>query len=224
MVASVNKEMASANNVRYAEAELPTNYGNFRCMVYRLQDGYEHVALVKGDVANQSGLLCRIQSECLTGEVFGSLRCDCKHQLDLAMAMIAEAGAGVVLYLRQEGRGIGLGNKIRAYHLQDGGLDTVDANRILGFPDDGRDFACAIRILRDLNVASVKLLTNNPNKVDALINAGIHVVERVAHVANVPEPAKDYLLVKGMRMGHFIHRDERMSEFGFETIHLDCRY
>ncbi len=223
MVASLNKEMASMNTMRYAEAALPTNFGTFRCIVYRLQDGLEHVALVYGDVENRSGVMCRIQSECLTGEVFGSLRCDCKHQLDLAMAKIAEAGAGVMLYLRQEGRGIGLGNKIRAYHLQDGGLDTVDANRILGFPDDGRDFCCAIRILRDLNVASVKLLTNNPNKVDSLINAGIHVVERVAHVAQVPEPAKDYLLVKGMRMGHFIHRDHLMTNEGFDTIQLDCR-
>lgn len=223
MVACLNKEMASTNNIRYAEAALPTNFGTFQCIVYRLQDGLEHVALVKGSVENQSGILCRIQSECLTGEVFGSLRCDCKHQLDLAMAKIAEEGSGIVLYLRQEGRGIGLGNKIRAYHLQDGGLDTVDANRILGFPDDGRDFCCAIRILRDLNVASVKLLTNNPNKVESLINAGIHVVERLAHVANVPEPAKDYLLVKGLRMGHFIHRDRSVSD-DCDTIQLDCRY
>ncbi len=211
-MACLHKEVASTQSARYAEALLPTNLGNFRCIVYRLQDGLEHVALIKGEVENRSGILCRIQSECLTGEVFGSLRCDCKHQLDLAMAKIAEAGAGVVLYLRQEGRGIGLGNKIRAYHLQDGGLDTVDANRILGFPDDGRDFCCAIRILRDLNVASVKLLTNNPNKIDALINAGIHVVERVAHVAEVPEHAKEYLLAKGTRMGHFIDHTQRVTD------------
>jgi GTP cyclohydrolase II len=222
MVASLNKEMTLMGNSRYAEAALPTKFGRFQCLVYRFQDGLEHVALVKGEVDNRSQVLCRIQSECLTGEVFGSLRCDCKHQLDLALMKIAEEGHGVVLYLRQEGRGIGLGNKIRAYHLQDGGLDTVDANRLLGFPDDGRDFYCATRILRDLNIASVKLLTNNPNKVDALINAGIHVVERLAHVANVSEPAKDYLLVKSLRMGHFIHQDPNNENY--DALHLDCRF
>lgn len=219
----VKKEVAQENSLRYAEATLPTRFGTFQCIVYRLHDGLEHVALVYGDVADGSSVLCRIQSECLTGEVFGSLRCDCKHQLDSAMAMIAEAGSGVVLYLRQEGRGIGLGNKIKAYHLQENGVDTVDANRILGFPDDGRDFYCAIRIIRDLNLASVKLLTNNPNKIDALVNAGIHVVERIPHVVNVPACAKDYMTVKGSRMGHFLGGNASNHDL-FDAIHLDGRF
>lgn len=212
MVACLNKEALQLNGIRYAETILPTVWGDFRCLVYHLQDGFEHVALVMGDVANQSGVLCRIQSECLTGEVFSSLKCDCKHQLDMALKAIAQDGLGLVLYLRQEGRGIGLGNKIKAYNLQENGVDTVDANRMLGFPDDGRDFSCAIRILRDLHVASVRLMTNNPGKIDALVNAGIHVVERVPHVAQVPHLAKDYLKVKGQRMGHFIDRKENNVE------------
>lgn len=219
----LNKEMTQQNPLRYAEATLPTRFGTFQCVVYRLHDGLEHVALVMGDVDGRSSVLCRIQSECLTGEVFGSLRCDCKHQLDSAMAMIAEEGSGVLLYLRQEGRGIGLGNKIKAYHLQEGGIDTVDANRILGFPDDGRDFYCAIRIIRDLNLASVKLLTNNPNKVDSLVNAGIHVVERMPHVVTVPAFAEDYMTVKGARMGHFLGRNNGLSDL-FDAIHLDGRF
>ena len=193
----------SIGAVRYANAKLPTDVGEFQCIVYRLQDGLEHVALVMGDVENRANVLCRIQSECLTGEVFGSLRCDCKSQLDLAMERIAKNGGGVLLYLRQEGRGIGLGNKIKALFLQEGGVDTVDANRILGFPDDGRDFDCAARILRDLNVASVRLMTNNPDKVESLINAGIHVEERVSHLANTTPEAWELMAVKCQRMGHF---------------------
>jgi GTP cyclohydrolase II len=210
----------------YAEASLPTRFGTFRCLIFRFDDGFEHVALVMGDINNQSAVLCRIQSECLTGEVFGSLRCDCKSQLDLAMSRISKEGRGILLYLRQEGRGIGLGNKIRAYQLQEAGADTVDANRILGFPDDGRDFICAIRILRDLNVASVKLMTNNPNKVDSLVMAGIHVVERLPHVVEVPQLAQDYMKVKSKRMGHFLglrHRRTELTEL-FDGIQLDGRF
>jgi 3,4-dihydroxy 2-butanone 4-phosphate synthase/GTP cyclohydrolase II len=194
----------SPNEIRYAETNLPTRFGLFRCIVYRF-DGLEHVALVKGDVANRSAVLCRIHSECLTGEVFQSLRCDCKHQFDQAMSLIAEEDFGVLLYLRQEGRGIGLGNKIRAYHLQEGGVDTVDANRLLGFPDDGRDFYCALRMLRDLDIASIKLLTNNPSKVEALVNGGVHVVERLPLLfAEISSFAKDYLHAKSKRLGHVI--------------------
>lgn len=223
MVAYLNKEALMADTLRFAETMLPTSYGDFRCVVYRLQDGLEHVALVKGDVTNKSSVLLRIQSECLTGEVFASLKCDCKHQLDKALAHIEKEGVGVLLYLRQEGRGIGLGNKIKAYNLQENGVDTVDANRILGFPDDSRDFYCAIRILRDLNVASVRLLTNNPNKVDSLVNAGIHVIERLPHVADVPHLAKDYLKVKGQRMGHFLDRPKAALE-PFEAWLIDGRF
>ncbi len=223
MVACLSREAIMLGNIRFAETILPTSYGDFRCVVYHLQDGLEHVALIKGDVENKSGVLCRIQSECLTGEVFASLKCDCKHQLDKAMSLIETEGAGVLLYLRQEGRGIGLGNKIKAYNLQEGGVDTVDANRILGFPDDSRDFYCAIRILRDLNLASVRLMTNNPNKVDALVNAGIHVVERLPHVADVPHLAKDYMKVKGQRMGHFLDRAKAQPE-QIENWLIDGRF
>lgn len=215
------------NNIGlYAEASLPTRFGIFRCLIFRFDDGLEHVALVMGDINNQSAVLCRIQSECLTSEVFGSLRCDCKSQLDLSMSRISKEGRGILLYLRQEGRGIGLGNKIRAYQLQEAGADTVDANRILGFPDDGRDFICAVRILRDLNVASVKLMTNNPNKVDSLVMAGIHVVERIPHVVKVPALAQNYMKVKSRRMGHFLglrHRSTELTEL-FDGIQLDGRF
>lgn len=208
MVACLNKSLPSLGTMRYAETSLPTPHGDFRFMVYRLQDGFEHVAVVKGEIADQPGVLCRLQSECLTGQVFGSLKCDCQHQLDLAMSMIAKAGAGVLLFLRQEGRGIGLGNKIKAYNLQEHGVDTVDANRLLGFPDDSRDFYCGIRMLKDLGVASVKLLTNNPSKVDALINAGIHVLERLPLIAHTSPLAKEYMSTKELRMGHFIESCE----------------
>ncbi|USN51878.1 MAG: GTP cyclohydrolase II [Myxococcales bacterium] len=201
-----------AETLRFAETVLPTNFGDFRCIVYHLQDGLEHVALIKGDVANKPGVLLRIQSECLTGEVFSSQKCDCKHQLDKALSLIENEGTGILLYLRQEGRGIGLGNKIKAYHLQEKGVDTVDANRILGFPDDSRDFCCAIRILRDLGVASVRVLTNNPMKVDSLVNAGIHVLERLPLLTDVHHLAQDYLKVKGQRMGHFLDEEKLSSD------------
>lgn len=197
-------ETSVLNNPRYAETILPTPFGEFRCIVYHLQDGLEHIALVKGEISSKTPVLCRLQSECLTGEVFSSEKCDCKSQLDGAMALIAGEGSGVLLYLRQEGRGIGLGNKIKAYNLQMQGIDTVDANRLLGFPDDSREFCCAIRILRDLNIHSVRLLTNNPHKVDALVHAGIHVAERLPHLVTVSTHAQAYMKAKSQRMGHFI--------------------
>lgn len=195
---------SSPHEIRYAETSLPTIFGTFRCIVYRLFDGLEHVALIKGSIENCSGVLTRIHSECLTGEVFSSLRCDCKQQLNQGLSLIAEEDCGLLLYLRQEGRGIGLGNKIRAYHLQESGIDTVDANRLLGFPDDGRDFHCALRILRDLDVASIRLLTNNPSKVDALVDGGIHVVERIPLVTEVSIEALSYMQAKSRRLGHLI--------------------
>lgn len=218
---ALKNKAASQKRLCYAESSLPTAFGLFRCLVYRLDDKHEHVALIMGDVSDRSAVLCRIQSECLTGEVFQSLRCDCKHQLDRALLAIAESGSGILLYLRQEGRGIGLGNKIRAYELQEQGADTVDANRILGFPDDDRDFSCAIKILRDLNIFSIKLLTNNPKKVDAMIDAGIHVVERIPHVVDVAKEAKDYLMVKASRMGHFLTHEEEQE---FDLMELDGRF
>jgi GTP cyclohydrolase II len=197
----------------YAQTMLPTEFGIFRCMVFRLLDGFEHIALVKGEVKNKKNVLCRIQSECLTSEVFGSLKCDCKNQLNLAMETIEHAGTGIILYLRQEGRGIGLGNKIRAYALQENGLDTVEANRALGFPDDGRDFEAAVKILKSLEVSSVDLMTNNPKKINSLIHAGISVANRVPHVAVASEFAQEYIEVKKKRMGHLISDDEPKPQF-----------
>ena len=187
---------------RFAETTLPTAHGAFRTVVFRDGDGEEHVALVVGDIEGQSDVLCRVHSECMTSEVFGSLRCDCKQQLDQAMARVAQQGLGVVLYLRQEGRGIGLGNKIRAYALQEQGLDTVDANRQLGLPDDARNYHVAADMLRLLGVRSVRLLTNNPAKVDGLVAAGFSVTRRVGHMVAVDGLAQDYVDTKVARMGH----------------------
>jgi GTP cyclohydrolase II len=191
---------------RYAETLLPTVHGPLRCVVFRAQDGTEHVAMVAGDISGDD-VLCRVHSECLTSEVLGSLKCDCKQQLDRALDLISRRGRGVVLYLRQEGRGIGLGNKIRAYALQEEGYDTVDANRALGLPDDARDYRVAAEMLADLGVKSVALLTNNPLKVDGLEEAGVKVSRRVPHLVTAPGPAKSYLEVKGRRMGHLLTED-----------------
>ena len=167
--------------VREAEAKIPSEFGDFRAIGYRnILDGGEHVALVKGHPGRQSApVMVRVHSECLTGDAFGSLRCDCRPQLEAALRMIQAEGEGVVVYLRQEGRGIGLVNKLRAYNLQDQGFDTVDANRRLGFADDMRDFAVAARMLTLLDVDRVRLLTNNPKKVMGLEQAGIAVEERL---------------------------------------------
>ncbi len=187
---------------RYAKAQLPTKFGVLRCIVFTGKGGVEHVALVKGDVARAESVLCRIHSECLTGEVFGSLKCDCKQQLDLALETIGKAEKGVLLYMRQEGRGIGLGNKIRAYALQDEGLDTVDANRHLGFPDDARDYLEAATMIKDLDIASIILMTNNPAKIDGMEKAGISVVKRLKLSVSPAKEALSYLEVKRNRMGH----------------------
>ena len=188
---------------RYAEAQLPTRFGAFRVVVYRERDGdKEHLAVIAGEVAGAQDLLVRVHSECLTGEVLHSLRCDCRDQLDLALERIQTAGEGVVLYLRQEGRGIGLGNKIRAYAKQDEGLDTVDANLALGFEDDQRGYQMAADMLRDLGVASVALMTNNPRKVEGLEDDGIEVTRREPHEVEAHEHNRDYLKTKQDRLGH----------------------
>ena len=189
---------------RYAEARVPTEFGPFRVVVYRDAEGAEHLAVVRGEVAGAEEVLGRVHSECFTGEVLHSLKCDCRGQLDLALRRIAEADRGVVVYLRQEGRGIGLGNKIRAYALQEQGLDTVDANRALGFGDDLRRYDVAAEILRDLGVRSLVLMTNNPDKVQALREGGIPVARRVPHLVPANEHSADYLHVKRVRMGHLI--------------------
>jgi 3,4-dihydroxy 2-butanone 4-phosphate synthase/GTP cyclohydrolase II len=186
---------------RYSEASLPTEHGEFRIAVYRIGDE-EAVALWRGEVAGKSGVLARVHSECFTGEVLGSLRCDCRGQLELALARIASQGEGVVVYLRQEGRGIGLGNKVKAYALQDAGRDTVDANLELGFAADERSYEIAAAILRDLGVTSVRLMTNNPAKVEGLSRAGLTVDSHVSHWADSSEASLPYLETKRSKMGH----------------------
>ncbi len=190
---------------RMACSMIPTQWGKFQLCLYRNnQDSKEHLTLVMGDVANQARVLTRLHSECFTGDVLGSLRCDCGEQLRLAMQLIGEAGQGIVVYLRQEGRGIGLLNKLRAYNLQDEGYDTVDANLMLGHAADERDYTPAALILRDLGVRSVRLLTNNPAKVEALRALHILVEERVPLLPTVHRFNWDYLDTKARRMHHWL--------------------
>lgn len=188
----------------YSEAALPTAHGVFRLVVYRMNDDPddEHVAMVRGEVKGAENVLVRVHSECLTGEVLGSLRCDCRQQLDHALERIAKEGRGVLVYLRQEGRGIGLGNKIRAYALQDRGVDTVEANLALGFDPDLRSYEMAAAILKDLGVASVRLMTNNPAKLEGLRAAGIEVVAHEPHWVEASEHSAAYLQVKQNKLGH----------------------
>ena len=186
-----------------ARAELPTRHGTFTAVAFlNNRERAEHIALVRGRPEGREEVLTRVHSECLTGDAFGSLRCDCRDQLDLALARLAREETGVLLYLRQEGRGIGLVNKIRAYALQDGGLDTVDANRALGFADDERDYAVAAGMLRALGVRSVKLLTNNPYKILELERHGLRVASRVPHEATPNAHNSFYLETKARRCGH----------------------
>ena len=194
-----------------AAAELPTRFGVFQTHVFRTTERHEpgvepcvdeHVALVFGDIRGASDLPIRIHSECITSEVFGSLKCDCKEQLDAALAEVARRGAGAVLYLRQEGRGIGLANKIRAYELQAKGADTVDANRLLGLPDDAREYHAAAHMLEHFEVESVQLMTNNPAKVDALRALGIEVAGRLPVVVAPTQFSARYLETKRARMAH----------------------
>lgn len=194
--------------IRYSEAALPTEHGYFRMVVYKMGDD-EHLAIVRGDLGRDA-VLCRVHSECLTSEVFGSLKCDCRAQLDEAVAAIARADRGVVVYLRQEGRGIGLGNKIRAYALQAEGKDTVEANLELGFGADLRTYDVAAAILVDLGVRSVKLMTNNPHKLAGLERAGVNVAQHVPHWVAANEHSRRYLEVKRKKLGHLdLRQDEK---------------
>jgi GTP cyclohydrolase II/3,4-dihydroxy 2-butanone 4-phosphate synthase/GTP cyclohydrolase II len=200
---------------RFSESDLPTSRGGFRIVVFRdKRDGKEHVAMVKGDVRGKEGVPVRIHSECLTSELFGSLRCDCRAQLDRALDFIAQQGTGVLLYLRQEGRGIGLGNKIKAYALQqEQGLDTVEANVKLGFPDDLRRYDIAGEMLRNLGVESVDLITNNPLKIAGLVDEGVAVRRRIPSRTHTNPLNVDYLKTKRDRSGHLIEfLDEEGSE------------
>ncbi len=191
---------------RIAEAALPTEFGNFQAVVFEsILDGEQHLALVYGDIESTPNVLVRVHSECLTGDVLGSLRCDCGPQLQTAMMKIAAEGAGVVVYLRgHEGRGIGLGHKIRAYALQENGHDTVDANLELGLPVDSREYGIGAQILVDLGVSSMRLMTNNPSKYGGLEGFGLNIVERVP-IESTPTPYNiDYLRTKRERMGHLL--------------------
>jgi 3,4-dihydroxy 2-butanone 4-phosphate synthase / GTP cyclohydrolase II len=191
---------------RVVDTRLPTGFGDFVAVGYRsLVDDKHHVALVKGDVEGKPDVLVRVHSECLTGDVFHSLRCDCGEQLESALAMIEREGEGVLLYLAQEGRGIGLLNKLRAYKLQEDGLDTVDANLRLGLPADLRDYGIGAQILVDLGLTSIRILTNNPKKIRGLEGYGLSVTAQIP-IEHMPNPHnEDYLRAKADRMGHTLH-------------------
>ena len=198
---------------RIVTTHLPSKYGTFDISLYRSQtDSKEHIALVKGEILPDVPTLVRVHSECLTGDIFGSLRCDCNEQLIAALLMVEKAGRGVVLYMRQEGRGIGLVNKLRAYRLQDEGLDTVEANAKLGFRADLRDYGIGAQILRDLGVRKMRLMTNNPKKVVGLNGYGLDIVERVPLEIDPNEINGRYLRTKRDKMGHLILVDPRTKE------------
>lgn len=190
---------------REAEANFPCAFGDFKLVGYRNKlDGQEHIAVVKGDVSSKSDVLVRMHSECLTGDVFGSLRCDCGPQLEAALAMIGKEEAGVLVYLRQEGRGIGLVNKIKAYALQEKGQDTIEANVSLGFKPDLRDYGVGAQILCDLGLSSIRLITNNPRKIVGLEGYGLQVTDRVAMPSECNSHNLNYLMTKKEKMGHLL--------------------
>src|SRR5688500_15388304 len=208
-----------------AMAELPTRFGNFHIVAFENnRDGKEHVAITKGDVIGASDVPVRLHSECLTGDALGSLRCDCRDQLEQALLRLGEMERGLLLYLRQEGRGIGLTNKIKAYALQDSGLDTVEANVALGFRDDERDYAIAAHMLCSLDVGSIRLMTNNPTKIRELEKHGVKVSGRIPHVIPPNPHNRFYLETKATRSGHFIdfdgkpHLDEQSDPVAVEGM------
>jgi len=202
-----------------AVADLPTRAGFFQLVAFwNNRDGKEHVAMVHGDVLGRSAVPVRLHSECLTGDVMGSLRCDCRDQLVQGLAAISRQECGLLLYLRQEGRGIGLINKIRAYALQEQGLDTVEANLALGFRDDERDYAVAAHMLHSLGVHSVRLITNNPEKIRQLAHHGVEVVDRIPHLIPPNEHNRFYLETKAQRSGHYLEFPGMHEEQGDPSL------
>lgn len=195
-----------------AKANLPSKFGDFMIYVFSTRDGKEHTAIVKGDVLNQTDVPLRIHSECLTGDVFGSLRCDCGEQLEKSLKFISKQERGVVLYLRQEGRGIGLNNKIRAYELQDKGLDTYEANTALGFQPDERSYDVSVEMIYALKIKSVILLTNNPDKVNALKDSGLRV-ERLPHIVEYNSFNRFYIETKKEKFGHLFDEKVELRPF-----------
>ncbi|HEV7857544.1 MAG TPA: GTP cyclohydrolase II [Pyrinomonadaceae bacterium] len=201
--------LARGEGCFFAQTRLPTRYGALDVRIYVDQQGKEHLAISTGEIRKARDLPVRIHSECLTGEVLGSTKCDCKQQLEVALNSLQMSGCGLVLYLRQEGRGIGLANKIRAYALQEQGHDTVDANHLLGLPDDARTYEAAALMLRQLEVSSVLLMTNNPAKIEALRHLGIEITGRIPLVIRSDnEQVASYLATKQARMGHLLEDAE----------------
>ena len=204
-----------------AYADLPSRFGDFQIVSFwNNRDEKEHIALVHGDVLGKSDVPARLHSECLTGDALGSLRCDCRDQLEVALQRIAEEECGLLLYLRQEGRGIGLINKIRAYSLQDEGMDTVEANLALGFRDDERDYSIAAQMIQSLTIRSIRLMTNNPEKIDQLRRYGIEVSGRIEHTMPPNDHNRFYLETKANRSGHWIdpHGKARLREQPHDTV------
>ena len=188
---------------RKETANLPTKYGEFKAVVYEFKHELHHIALIKGKISKDKKILVRVHSECLTGDVFSSIRCDCRQQLEKSLQIIGKKG-GIILYLRQEGRGIGLLNKIRAYALQDKGMDTVEANEKLGFKADARDYTLGVQMLADLGVKKIDLMTNNPRKVEGFEKYGIHIAHRVPLIIKPGTKNRKYLKAKKDKLGHFL--------------------
>lgn len=204
-----------------AIADLPSRFGEFQIVAFTNNfDGKEHIAIIRGDVSDGEEVLTRLHSECLTGDAIGSLRCDCRDQLQSALEQIGKEEKGIVLYMRQEGRGIGLVNKIRAYGLQDHGMDTVEANIALGFRDDEREYGVAAHMLSSLKVKSIRLMTNNPRKIQELEKHGVDITERVPHIMPSNEHNEFYLQTKALKSGHLIdfHGKEHLLEQGDRPI------